>query len=113
MLAGIALAALAALAAASTPLLGDRFLAPIVPEGVIRAAIDGAPDADIYVAWRAVRRVGVHRPVTHDEARRILFTQLAGTLTTVFWGVATIGAVLAAVGGVMLARGAARPESRP
>jgi hypothetical protein len=113
VLAGIALATLAALAAASTPLLGGWFLAPIVPDAVIRAAINGAADADVYVAWRAVRRVGVNRAVTHDEARRILFTQLAGSLTAVFWGVAAIGAGLAAVGGVMLARNAARPESRP
>lgn len=113
VLAGVAVAALAALAAASTPLFGGRSLTPIVPDDVIRATVIAADDADVYPAWRALCRSGVSRLATDDEVRRQLFTRSTGSLAGIFWGIAAVGAALAAVGGVMLVRSAPRLESRP
>lgn len=112
VLAGVAVAALAALAAAGTPLLGKRSLAPIVPNDVIRATVLSADDADLYVAWRALRRSGVNRLATDDEVRRQLFARSAGSLAAILWGIAAAGAAVAVVGGVMLVRSSPRPEGR-
>lgn len=108
VLAGVAVAVLAALAAVNVRLIGGRWLPPAAPADVIRATVVGAADADVHQAWRALRRAGVSRMATDDEVRRQLVARSTGGLAAILWGVAAAGGALAAAGGIGLVRGTSR-----
>lgn len=113
VVAGIAVAAVATLAAAGVPVFGGRSLPPVVPDAVIRDVVMSADDADVYRAWRAVRRSGVNRLATDDEMRRQFFARSSGNLSAILWGIAAAGAALATGGGVLLVRGLRSAEGPP
>lgn len=98
LVAGTVIAVVAAALALSLVRVGGSFFPqPPRPE-VIRAAIAAAPLPDIQLAWQSLAVTGLHRPPTAEELRLEQFAAHASGVTVFLWGVAAVGAVLAAAG---------------
>lgn len=98
LVAGGALALVAAVLAASLNRMGGFFF-PLPPgEAAIRMAVDQAPEEVVQSMWESASRGGVARPITADELRLIQFTRLADGVSKALWGVAAVGVAMAGIG---------------
>jgi len=69
-------------------------------QAVIRAAIDSADVGTVYKAWLAVKRSGVDRGAIADEVFVQRAARSVGGVAMLLWGVAAVGALIAAAGGI-------------
>ncbi|MCE9631626.1 MAG: hypothetical protein K8S94_13040 [Planctomycetia bacterium] len=103
LFAGVAIALVATVAAANVARIGGGMFPQPPADNTIRAAVRAAPIVDVHAAWQAIAVSGVQRPPTEEEIRIGQFSRTAGGISMVLWGVAGLGAALAAAGGAMLA----------
>jgi hypothetical protein len=103
LLAGCATALVAAVAALNVDRIGAWFFPQPPDATTIHAAVMSSSTVDIYSAWRSFAVSGVRRLATDDEVRLQQFATSAGGVAALLWGVAGIGAVVAAAGGLLLA----------
>lgn len=105
LVAGSALAAVAALVAlALVPIGGLLFPQPPTP-AEIRAAVAAAPMPQIYEGWQSMARSGVGRPPSQEELRLQQFAANSVTVGRLLWGVAGIGLAMALAGAAVSAAG--------
>ena len=98
-LAGLALAAIAGLAAiwlrSSNGLAFD--------ESAIRTAIAATPIAEVHRAWPLFDRGGIARPPSPEEQKRLRMARSTAAIERTLWLAALAGVTLAVGGGLLIA----------
>jgi hypothetical protein len=110
--AGVAVALVAAVAAAATPPVTRLFVPQPPRPDDVRRAVAAMPITTIHAAWTEFAASGLSRTPSPLEVRFARFTRVTRGLSRTLWGVAAVGAVVAAAGAAVGAsRGRARAAS--
>jgi len=90
-------------AATAAALRGWRTAEDPVDETALRSAVTAAPVSEAHQSWLDFERLGIATRPVADEVRRWRRDRALGSLETVAWVTAAVGAAIAAIGAAVAA----------